>query len=282
MRIGVITDEVSQDFNVAMEFAKKYNLDCVELRSVWEKGPFDYELEDIFKIKAISDEYNIPVTAISSPMFKCEYNQENIEKHIKAFYKLVEFAKILGVTTIRCFNFLADENVSDEMVKDAYIVPCELAEKCGITIVIESEPTTNAHSCEDIMSLVKCVDKPCFKALYDPGNNIYATNEIPYPDGYEKIKNFIHHIHIKDAIFDDNNNPVGVAIGEGLVDYKGLFSKLKSTQYSGDVMLETHYRPLGGIDEETLKHPKGSAISSGGYAPSCECMEKLLEIIKNS
>ena len=47
MRLGVITDEVSQDFEVALDFAKTYGLDCVELRSAYEKGPFDYTEEDI-------------------------------------------------------------------------------------------------------------------------------------------------------------------------------------------------------------------------------------------
>lgn len=279
MRIGVITDEVSQDFKEAMEFAKEYKLDCVELRSAWEKGPFDYEKEDILKIKEISEEYKIPVTAISSPMFKCDYTEENIENHTKAFEKLVEFAKLLGATTIRCFNFFADSSVTVEMVKEAYIKPCEIAKKAGITIVIESEPTTNAKNCADIAKLVRCVDNPNFKALYDPGNNIYATDEIPYPDGYEEISDVIHHIHIKDAVLDENKKPVGVAVGKGLVDYKGLFKKLKEISYNGDIMLETHYRPSGKLDEITLKNPKGSSISAGGYLPSCECMENLLEII---
>ena len=55
MRLGVITDEVSQDFEEALKFAKEYGLECVELRSAWEKGPFDYEEEDILKIKQCTD-----------------------------------------------------------------------------------------------------------------------------------------------------------------------------------------------------------------------------------
>ena len=90
MRLGVITDEVSQDFAVALDFAKAYGLDCVELRSAYEKGPFDYTEADILAIKALSDRYGIPVTAISSPMFKCEYSEENIRLHTEEFKKLLE------------------------------------------------------------------------------------------------------------------------------------------------------------------------------------------------
>ena len=278
MRLGVITDEVSQDFEVALDFAKTYGLDCVELRSAYEKGPFDYTEEDILAIKAISDRYGIPVTAISSPMFKCEYSEENIKLHTEKFKKLLGFAKILGAKKIRCFDFLKNEGVSREMIREAYMEAYAAAEADGVSILIESEPTTNSQCCKDIKELVETVNRPLFKALYDPGNNIYATDEIPYPDGYLAIKDLIGHVHIKDAK-REGGETIATAVGEGEVDYPALFAELKRIGYDGDIMLETHYRPAGAIDDATLKNPKGSAISDGGYAPSCLCMENLLKLI---
>lgn len=278
MRLGVITDEVSQDFAVALDFARDYGLDCVELRSAYEKGPFDYTEEDILKIKAISDRYGIPVTAISSPMFKCEYSEENIRLHTEKFGKLLSFAKILGAKKIRCFDFLKNESVTREMIRDAYAEAYAAAEAAGVTILIESEPTTNSTCCADIAALVRCVDRPYFKALYDPGNNIYATDEIPYPDGYLAIEDMLAHVHIKDAR-REGGETVATAVGKGAVDYPAFFAKLNEIGYDGDIILETHYRIEGGIDDATLKNPKGSAISDGGYAPSCVCMENLLKLL---
>ena len=278
MRLGVITDEVSQDFEVALDFAKNYGLDCVELRSAYEKGPFDYTEEDILAIKALSDRYGIPVTAISSPMFKCEYSEENIKLHTEKFKKLLGFAKILGAKKIRCFDFLKNEGVTREMIRDAYKEAYAAAEADGVSILIESEPTTNSQCCRDIKELVETVNLPLFKALYDPGNNIYATDEIPYPDGYLAIKDLIGHVHIKDAK-REGVVTVGAAVGEGAVNYPALFAELKRVGYDGDIMLETHYRPTNAIDEATLKNPKGSAISDGGYAPSCLCMENLIKLL---
>ena len=278
MRLGVITDEVSQDFEVALDFAKTYELDCVELRSAYEKGPFDYTEEDILAIKALSDRYGIPVTAISSPMFKCEYSEENIKLHTEKFKKLLGFAKILGAKKIRCFDFLKNESITREMIRDAYKEAYAAAEADGVSILIESEPTTNSQCCKDIKELVETVNRPLFKALYDPGNNIYATDEIPYPDGYLAIKDLLGHVHIKDAK-REGGETVATAVGEGEVDYPALFAELKRIGYDGDIMLETHYRPAGAIDEATLKNPKGSAISDGGYAPSCICMQNLLKLI---
>lgn len=278
MRLGVITDEVSQDFEEALKFASEFGLECVELRSAWEKGPFDYEKEDIIKIKELAEKYGIAVSAISSPVFKCSYSEENIKGHTEGLKRLVEFAQILGADKIRCFNFFRDSKVTNEMVKNAYEEGYAFCEKAGITIVIESEPTTNASCCREIAELVRYVDKPYFKALYDPGNNIYSTDEIPFPDGYEQIKDIFWHIHIKDAVKTDGK-AVGAAVGKGLVDYVGLFKELKRIGYDKDVMLETHYRPHAGLSEEILKNPKGSAISENGYEASRECIMNLKKII---
>ena len=285
MRLGVITDEVTQDFKTALEFAREHGLSCVELRSVWEKGPFDYEMDDILKIKALSDEYNIPVVAISSPFFKCEYTEENIKLHNEKFARLVEYAKILGVKKIRCFDFFRNENVSREMIIEAYEKAYSLCAAAGITILIESEPSTNTRSCKEAAELITKMNKPYFKVLYDPGNNIYANDEIPYPDGFNEIRDVFCHIHIKDAIKDRTSpeGAIGVAVGEGEVDYPGLFKELASIGYDGDVMLETHYRPSGEkkLSGKTLLNPKGSAISEGGYAASAECIENLKRIINS-
>ena len=281
MRIGVITDEVSQDFETALHFAGLFELDCVELRSAWEKGPFDYTEKDIQKIKKLSEGCGIPVTAISSPMFKCEYTKENIEKHTESFERLLEHSLALGADKIRCFDFFKNENVTKEMIIEAYLKPYEWCEKAGVTIVIESEPTTNSSCCKDVSELVRAYDKPYFKALYDPGNNIYCTDEVPYPDGFSYIKDIFCHVHIKDAVKKDGKAE-GECIGKGLVDYVGLFKELHRMKYKGDVMLETHYRLPGNdtLSEQTLANPKGSAISENGYEASCVCMKELKKIIE--
>ena len=281
MRLGIITDEVSQDFEEALQFVKKHSLECVELRSAWEKGPFDYTEDDIYKIKALSDAFKIPVTAISSPVFKCEFSSENAKLHTEKFKKIVSFAKILGADKIRCFDFFKDENITKHMIKDAYSDILKICEKEGVTVVVESEPSTNSCSCQAVAQLVEYIGHPNLKALYDPGNNIYSTTEIPYPDGYEYLKKHLCHIHIKDAVIKDGK-AYGARVGEGLVDYNSLFSRLKKDGYTGDVMLETHYRPEQALSDDTLKNPKGSAISQNGYEASELCIVSLKKIIEEN
>lgn len=42
-KYGVITDEISQDFETALDVAAKYKLDGVEIRSVWDKSAHELD-----------------------------------------------------------------------------------------------------------------------------------------------------------------------------------------------------------------------------------------------
>ena len=57
-RLGIITDEITQDLEKALEFASIQKLDCFELRSAWEKDPFEYTDEDFF-LPEIETFYNV-------------------------------------------------------------------------------------------------------------------------------------------------------------------------------------------------------------------------------
>lgn len=281
-KLGIITDEVSQDFEAALQFAKGHGLDCVELRSAWEKGPFEFTPSDIEKIRSLSEQYSLPVIAISSPFYKCSYfDAEVVEEHVKSFERLVGYAQTLGAKYIRCFDFLRDERVTHSNVKKAYDIPISLCEKAGLQILIESEPTANSYNCETLAALVEYIGHPAVRSLYDPGNNIYATEEIPYPDGYRFIRGTLAHIHIKDAV-RTGGKASGCVVGTGEVDYGGLFRELYRSGYSGAVMLETHYKPKCDIPEEVLHNPKGSAISYMGDVASAECLSGLKQIMEDA
>ena len=282
-KLGVITDEVSQDFEQALQFAKRHNLDCVELRSAWEKGPFDYDDADIARICALSAQYGIPVLAISSPLFKCGYFDEDTKaEQIKCFHKLVEYASVLGAGFIRIFDFLKDSRVTHKEIAEAYRVPMELCRAKGITLLVESEPTTNSVDSQSVGALVRFINDPVVRALYEPGNNIYTdTDEIPYPDGFRYVKDCFAHIHVKDAV-RENGKGVGVAVGSGVVDYPGLIRELLQMNYQGALMLETHYKPNCIIPDEVLHNPKGSQISYLGDIASEECMITLKAMIEQA
>jgi len=69
-KLSVITDEVSQDLRIVASFAKKFNVEGIEIRSLGE-NPQNL-LEEVDNIKKILSEYGLKVSAIASPFFKSD------------------------------------------------------------------------------------------------------------------------------------------------------------------------------------------------------------------
>jgi sugar phosphate isomerase/epimerase len=136
-------------------------------------------------------------------------------------------------------------------------------DECGIDLCYEIHPGEDLHdgiTYEMFLDKVKNHSRACL--LFDPSHFVLqCLNYLEYIDLYhERIKMF----HVKDAEF----NPTGKqgvyggyqnwidragrfrSLGDGQVDFKGIFSKLAQYDYSGWAVLEW---------ECALKHPEDGA-----------------------
>lgn len=278
-KLGVITDEVTQDIFEAAEFCKKHGLKCMEVRSVNDHSPFDFTDQDIADINAAAKKYDLSVCAISAPLFKCDFDDDAaIAFHIENFEKCAMRANQIGAKMIRGFDFW-DSGVSIEKRAEKYKNIAQICQKYDIICVIEADPSVHSNTPHKTAELVKTIDSPYIKVLFDPGNEVWV-NEKASDDAYMAVKPYLAHIHIKDADIIDGK-PDGVKIGAGLVDYKTLFARLIDDEYCGNVMLETHYRKNVELTEEQLKRPGGSTFSLGAYEASEESIVELKKIINS-
>lgn len=139
----------------------------------------------------------------------------------------------------------------------------DVYEDCGIDLCYEIHPGEDLHdgiTYEMFLDKVNQHQRACL--LFDPSHFVLqCLNYLEYIDNYhERIKMF----HVKDAEF----NPTGKqgvyggyqnwvdragrfrSLGDGQVDFKGIFSKLTQYNYSGWAVLEW---------ECALKHPEDGA-----------------------
>lgn len=281
-RLSLITDEVSQDLGEAVELAKRYGLEAVEIRSVQEKNPFEFTREDVASIKSITRSAGLSVCCISSPFFKCQLDDpEEITAQLKSLKRCVEYAQELECGLIRGFTFWDRGNFEEKIdeISSRFEEPIRLLEGTGVTLALEFDPTTYATNGKKVARITECIHSPLVKILWDPGNDIYdPEGEIPYPDGYYAVKNNIVHIHLKDAI-RRKNTADGAPMCRGQVDYKGQFRQLLADGYQGYLSLETHYRKKSVLSDELLQMPKGSAFSAFGYESSEECLKNIQELL---
>ncbi len=146
-------------------------------------------------------------------------------------------------------------------------------------LVLEPDPSVNTPNAQTLARLLKEISSERVGALWDPGNIIFDdAGEIPYPDGYELVKPWLRHVHLKDAV-RENGKAKAVPVGTGEVDMKGQFQRLAADGYTGWVSLEPHYRLDRELDEATLRLPGGSAISEGGLAAGIDTIERFDKLL---
>lgn len=283
MKLAFITDEATQDLGEAIAFAKTYGLTGVELRSV-EDTPIDrISAGKLREYKRMLDEAGLTVCDLAGSFYKCLPNEASGE--LEKLIRLCDAADILDCDTIRGFAFFADEagpRITDEIIA-AFGPAIEILKARGKKLLLEADPSVNTTNHAALAALLERLDSEVIGAIYDPGNDVYdPLRETPYPDGYEAVKKWIRHVHIKDAVRNGQDEPYCVCIGTGWVDYPGLIRALHRDGYDGWMSLETHYRVGGEISEELMTRPGGAAFSQGGLGATAESAVALRRIVKEA
>lgn len=242
-KIGVVTDEISHDLEEAINIAKSWELEYIELHGMWGENICDLDDAGLSKVIKIVRESGLTVTNIDSLTLRCNLDDdEEYSQHIKHLLRSIEIAPFFDTEVVRLFSFWKEENVEDkwEQIFEKMELPVKIAEREGVILGFENVSSGNIGTSDDLVRLFEYFDSPNLKLIWDPGNAYAAGEENPVPDGYEKVKNKIIHIHVKDAIFDDQGNRIWKPIGQGAVDYKEQMEALYRDSYDGVIALETH------------------------------------------
>lgn len=266
MKLAVITDEISMDLEHALDVMREYDVMGAELRSVWDKNIADLPADDIARIKRIVADKGFTVCCIASPFFKCELGDEaasdtgmthqaterSMSEQKELLQHLFGLADTFGTNLIRVFSFWKRQELTPELqrrIVDAFAEPVAMAEKAGKILALENEHACYLGTGVETAAVLKEINSPGLRAVWDPGN-AFCAGEVPYPDGYEAIREFTVHVHIKDAVRGTDGKARFVVVGEGEIDYVGQFAALRSAGYDGYISLETHYAPKDGSKEE--------------------------------
>lgn len=264
-RLGVLTDEVSQELTIALDWAKENQLKHVEIRMVKGKNVADLSDAEINYILTEVERRDLYISAISSPIFKCALDpsrsvasgdtfgqkEESVETHFLKLQRVIDICKRFKSNKIRIFSFWRE---NDPPAHEAEIIKhlkraSQMAEEKGVILLLENEGSCNGGYASEVARLVRQVDSPHLKVLWDPGNEAYGGSPA-FPEGYEYVRGLIGHVHLKDAFINEKGESKCVPIGEGDVPFVAQFERLLADQYDGLFTIETHYVPKGGTSLE--------------------------------
>jgi sugar phosphate isomerase/epimerase len=287
-RLSVISDEVSQDFERVCQVLEEYGVPAVEPRSVWEKGAHELDDDEVARVKSLMAAHGLRCCSVASPFLKCDLGDpEQYRRHLNILARSFRLAHELGAPLVRVFVFWRTGPARDvwQQLLDAYDEPVRMAEQAGVVLGLENEASTHLATAAEVADFCAAFDHPLVRGVWDPANEVFADEgALPFPDAFERLKPWMIHMHVKDAVRDPATGDARcVPIGDGgLIDYPAQFRALVAMGYEGVCSLETHWRPSEELDEDLLNRPGGAAFSATGEAATRICLDKMLKILADA
>jgi L-ribulose-5-phosphate 3-epimerase len=281
-RLGIITDEITQDLGQALDFIVSYSLAYCELRDIWGKNIMSLSPAELDRARQLIEKRRLQVSEIASPLFK--YNlpempaqpSEKRDTYMASFTdqdtenlleRSFQIARLFGTEKVRVFSYWRgdDREKAYPYVRARLVKAAALAAQNHITLLLENEFSCNIGTGKELGRIIRDINSPSLRAMWDPGNAV-VLGEVPYPDGYSYVRGLFLHMHVKDAERDPATGKTRwLPVGRGSVDFHGQFQALLRDGYHGTMSLETHYR-----------RPDGNALES-----TRESLEGLFKVLKS-
>ncbi|TFH37711.1 MAG: sugar phosphate isomerase/epimerase [Anaerolineales bacterium] len=275
MKLGVITDGINLDHEEALKDMNETDLAYAELQFIWDKEIGDQTPEELQKIKGLITNYNVKVPCITRHNFvgmlvmATEPEDEAYQKHFEGLKRCIKIAKELGSPLVRIMSFRKEMIIFGHNGAEKWVAstgswekllklmeaPVALAEDEGITLAVETGNNAMITSGWLGRKLIDDLGTKNLKIIWDIPNTLYCT-EIPYPDAYEEIKDYLGHIHIKDCRSNISRATVEFCpLGEGDLAFylENIAGALRKDNYQGVISYESVYRPDNGTFEDGFR-----------------------------
>lgn len=269
-KISIVTDEVSSDLETALEIITSWGIDSVELRGIGTMRVPDLDPYWTKRLRTLIDRFKVRVVAISPGLFKISYFENETrpdqqilrweDKHASEILFLrnevvnyhfntllansLKMAKEFGTDKIIIFSFDRppgnNERTPDQII-DLLREAAKKATAENIILCLEVEHICWGNTGEMAKDIVSRVNHPNFRINWDPANALKAE-DIPFPDGYTEISDYVEHVHFKDAAISEETGKMEWSI-MGDVDWKGQIQALVSNGYEGYISVESHCIP---------------------------------------
>ena len=255
-RLSAITDELAKTPDEAIDFAKRYRLQFLELRNVPRGKEYAFLPEAEVKLAAAQfARNNVRISFLNSSLLKFQWpdtepakprneteaaRAKRLETEAARFARRVEDLKtacnnchILGVDLLRVFTGIrvAEPEKLTPRIVDVIGEMERVAAKEKIRLLIENEGSCNVATSAELAALLKQLPSKWIGANGDSLNGV-GFGEKPFPEGYEALpRERILNVQVK-----------GKQILEfpERMDWKPVFRRLEKDGYQGKIGLETH------------------------------------------
>jgi sugar phosphate isomerase/epimerase len=268
-RIGIVTDEISQDLSACREFLEEHGLRMVELRGVGGRRVPDLTSGDLATLRSWVAGGEIEVLGVSPGIFKCDVgDRESARRHQEEVLpRSLDLARDLGARFVVAFPF---ENLlglpPGREPFDRLAAAAEACAVAGLPLLVENEPGFLASTGAEIAALLEAVGHENLLVNWDPAN-ASDLGRVALGDGLRKIFARVRHVHVKNGrVRPGERFPAYGPLAAGDIDWPAHLALLDELGYAGRFGVETHFEPLRESSAAVVKELRSmlAELESGG------------------
>jgi sugar phosphate isomerase/epimerase len=269
--VSVFTDEVAPEFEEAVRQSVAAGATGLEIRGrLYGKSVTAITDDDVRRMQEVMARHGAHVAAIGSPFGKCDMDRpEELAEHQRHFERMLALARAFGTPIIRGFALWKPDREDERARPDlshylerivAFLEPAvRLAEREGVFLCLENEPSTLVGTCAEARAVIDALGQPKSLAVAWDVNNGWYCDEPPLPDGYDLIRGWVRHLHVK----PNPAHTMDTVAGSDLT-YDAVFRALLADGYQGAASIEHWGSPeymLQGVRElaATVARLEGAA-----------------------
>ncbi len=269
---AVCTDEVHPDLETALRAIREMGVRQVELLAFWGKPVVELSAAELDQARRLLDRYEMRVCAVGSLFLKGlligHLRPEQIaddpafRQELQVLRASIRAARLFGAPIVRTYGFRREGmvglgNPSPRLPRGGELPEATLATiaaglrlaaqeaaEAGLILGLENVRSCWANTGYHTGRIIAATAHPALRAMWDPAND-YVSGGVPYPEGYEAVRPFLCHLHVKDARVVDPTTGLTAwePVGRGEVDWVTIFAALRRDGYRGTLSLETHWHP---------------------------------------
>jgi sugar phosphate isomerase/epimerase len=253
MKLGIVADEIDRNFAQAVRIGTELGIRRYEIRNLpGGRAPL-CAVEDLLEVERIADGEGVEITALSPGLFKYTGDEASFAREMSEVYpKAVEWARRWKLPGLITFGFhkpgATEENAMSlpraavpEQIVEWFARAGEQAVADGLLLMIEPEPICWADTATVTAELIERSGSQGLRINYDPGNVAWLEQRDPI-DEFDRAAPWIANVHVKDLLPLQPGavRPEFVPAGEGMIDFRAHFAKLRQAGYRGPISLEPH------------------------------------------
>ncbi len=208
------------------------------------------------------------------------------QQGIDEFRGCLDAAHIVGARRVRVYAGSWQPDRLDhaahwEQLRIALSLLALEAEKANVVLCVENHFGTMTQTAADTARLVREVNSPAVRVLYDQ-TNLTFTHDEDWPEALAVQGDLIGHVHVKDLVFKDPNAPFRASdtarvkaeeravmsrvVGTGIVPWADIIEELVRRGYDDVLTLEYEYR----------WHPQDLPDPAIGFKDSAAALRNIL------